>query len=169
MTILINSDRRVVVQLESGAPEGALPMRLPYDASNIVGVVPIDQGPSAGAWRPLIESAPRFASVRDAVVEAAANVSVIVASPERAADAILEAIAADMPLIVAACGDLPGEKRDLIQRRLEGSRSTIIVESPARIGHAMKTALAARDDVAERAVDFTSVMRLVEKECYASL
>ena len=169
MTILINSGRRVVVQLESGVAEGAFPTRLPYDASNIVGVVPIGQGPSAGTWRPLIESVPRFASVRDAVVEAAANVSIIVASPERAADAILEAISADVPLVVAACGYLPGEKRDLIQRRLEGNRSTIIVEPPARIGQAMKTALTAQDDVAERVVDFASVMRLVEEECYASL
>ncbi len=69
---------------------------------------------------------PVFDSVHDAMARTGANASVIYVPPPFAADSILEAIDAGMPLIVCITEGIPVLDMMKVKRALEGSRSRLI-------------------------------------------
>src|SRR6185436_9026929 len=94
MSVLVDKNTRLLVQGISGKT-GAFHTRgaKEYGTNVVAGVVPGKGGSE-------FEGTPVFDTVADAVKQTGANASVIYVPPPFAADAILEAIAAELPLVV---------------------------------------------------------------------
>ena len=101
MTVLVNSETRVLVQGITGS-QGQLHTRACRDyGTNIVsGVTPGKGGQD-------FEGIPIFNTVKQAVDSTEANASMIFVPPPFAADAIIEAAAVNIPLIVAITEGVP--------------------------------------------------------------
>src|SRR5690606_34238743 len=69
---------------------------------------------------------PVFNSVHEAVAKTGANATVIYVPPPFAADSILEAIDAEIPLIVAITEGIPVLDMMKVKRALQGSQSRLI-------------------------------------------
>src|SRR5258708_26388936 len=69
---------------------------------------------------------PVFDTVADAVAKTGANASVIYVPPPFAADAILEAIDAEMPLVVCITEGIPVLDMIMVKRALAGSKTRLI-------------------------------------------
>jgi len=107
MAILIDEGTRVLVQGITGR-EGAFhtSQMLAYGTQVVAGVTP-------GKGGERVEGVPVFETVRDAVRETGANASIIFVPARFAPDAILEAHAADLPVIVAITDGIP--MHDMLQ------------------------------------------------------
>ena len=107
MAILVNSDTRLLCQGITGSA-GAFHSRqmIAYGTNLVAGVTPGRGGTT------FEEKVPVFNTVRDAVRETGANASVIFVPPPFAADAIMEAVDAGIPLIVCITEGIP--VRDMI-------------------------------------------------------
>src|SRR5208283_897365 len=94
MAILVDKDTRVIVQGLTGR-EGTFHTKASaaYGTQVVGGVTPGKGGTKHEGW-------PIFNTVEDAVKEAGANATVIFVPPPFAADAIMEAVEAEVPLIV---------------------------------------------------------------------
>jgi len=102
MTVLVNSDSKIMVQGITGS-QGSLHAKgcKAYENTKIVaGVTPGKGGTEH-------EGTPVFDSVRAAKEKTGANVSMIFVPPPFAADAILEAIEAEVELVVAITEGIP--------------------------------------------------------------
>ena len=101
MSILIDSNTKLLVQGITGA-QGMLHTRgcMDYGTNVVAGVTPGKGGQD-------FESVQIFNSVIEAVKATAANASMILVPPAFAADAIMEAAAAEIPLIVAITEGVP--------------------------------------------------------------
>ena len=101
MTVLVNSETRVLVQGITGS-QGQLHTRgcRDYGTNIVSGVTPGKGGQD-------FEGVPIFNTVKQAVEAAGANASMIFVPPPFAADAIIEAAAVKIPLIVAITEGVP--------------------------------------------------------------
>ena len=125
MSILINSDSRVVTQGITGKT-GQFHTRMCRDYANgrnafVAGVNPKKAGED-------FEGIPIFANVREAKEKTGVNVSVIYVPPPFAADAIWEAVEADLDLVICITEGIP--VRDMIEvrdRMRKQSRQTLLV------------------------------------------
>jgi len=101
MSILIDNDTRVVVQGITGS-EGSFhtAQMVEYGTSVVAGVTPGKGGQTH-------EGIPVFNTVHDAVEKAGANAAAIFVPPPFAADAIMEAIDAGIPLIITITEGIP--------------------------------------------------------------
>jgi succinyl-CoA synthetase alpha subunit len=101
MSVLVDKTTRLLVQGISGKT-GAFHTRgaKEYGTNVVAGVVPGKGGTE-------FEGTPVFDTVADAVKQTGANASVIYVPPPFAADAILEAIAAEIPLVVCITEGIP--------------------------------------------------------------
>ena len=101
MTVLVNSETRVLVQGITGS-QGQLHTRgcRDYGTNIISGVTPGKGGQD-------FEGVPIFDTVKQAVEATGANASMIFVPPPFAADAIIEAAAVKIPLIVAITEGVP--------------------------------------------------------------
>ena len=101
MAILVNEDTRLLVQGITGR-EGTFHTQqaVAYGTKVVAGVTPGKGGSS-------VDGIPVFNTVREARDRTGANVSVIFVPPAFAADAIMEAADADMPLVVAITEGIP--------------------------------------------------------------
>ena len=101
MSILIDENSRVLVQGITGN-EGAFHTRqmIEYGTRVVAGVTP-------GKGGQIFEGVPVFNTVRDAVRETGANVSVIFVPPRFAADAIMEAVESDIGVIICLSEGIP--------------------------------------------------------------
>ncbi|MGB0185011.1 MAG: succinate--CoA ligase subunit alpha, partial [Opitutales bacterium] len=95
MSILVNKDTRVVVQGITGKT-GTFHTKqcLEYGTKIVAGVTP---GKGGQVWE---DSVPVCNTMAEAVREHGANVSVIYVPPAFAGDSILEAIEAEIPLVI---------------------------------------------------------------------
>ena len=101
MTVLVNSETRVLVQGITGS-QGQLHTRgcKDYGTNIVCGVTPGKGGQD-------FEGVPIFNTVKQAVEATGANASMIFVPPPFAADAIIEAAAVKIPLIVAITEGVP--------------------------------------------------------------
>ncbi len=125
MSILVDASTRLVVQGITGR-EGAFhaTRNKAYGTQVVAGVTPGKGGTKHPD--PELADVPMFDTVLDAKAATGADATAIYVPPPFAADAILEAIDAEMPLIVAITEGIPVLDMVRVKRALEGSKSRLI-------------------------------------------
>jgi len=120
MSILVDSSTRVVVQGITGR-EGSFQTHrcIEYGTKVVAGVTPGRGGETA-------EGAPVFNTVRDAVDATGANCSLIFVPAPGAADAVLEAMDAGIPVIVCITEGVPTLDMVTVKSQLRGSDVRLI-------------------------------------------
>ena len=120
MAILVNENTRVICQGFTGS-QGTFhsEQAIAYGTKMVGGVTP-GKGGSEHLGLPV------FNSVHEAKARTEANASVIYVPPPFAADSILEAIDAEMELIVCITEGIPVLDMMRVKRALEGSKSRLI-------------------------------------------
>ena len=127
MSILVNKDTRVLVQgLTGKTGTFHTEQALAYYGTKMVGGTHPKKG--GETWTSGIDGTtlPIFASVAEGKARTNANASVIYVPPAGAAHAILEAIDAEIPLIVAITEGVPVLDMVKVKSRLDGSKSRLI-------------------------------------------
>jgi succinyl-CoA synthetase alpha subunit len=120
MSILVDQNTRLIVQGLTGR-EGTFHAKAcaEYGTKVVGGVTPGKGGTTHEGW-------PVFNTVSAAVEQAGANATVIFVPPPFAADAIMEAADAGIPLIVCITEGIPARDMVTAWRYLEGKKSRLI-------------------------------------------
>ncbi|HZH34372.1 MAG TPA: succinate--CoA ligase subunit alpha [Pyrinomonadaceae bacterium] len=120
MSVLVDKNTRLVVQGITGK-EGTFHTKQMIEYGTVVvgGVTPGKGGTTH-------ENVPVFNTVEDAVREAGANASVIYVPPPFAADAIMEAADAGIPLVVCITEGIPAADMVKVRRFLENKQTRLI-------------------------------------------
>lgn len=120
MSILIDKDTRLLVQGITGG-EGSFHARrcLEYGTKVVGGVTP-------GKGGSQVEGMPVFNTVERAVAETGANASIIFVPAAFAADAILEAAEASLPLAICITEGIPTSDMIAVKRYLQGKATRLI-------------------------------------------
>lgn len=120
MSILVNKDSRILVQGFTGT-EGTFhaSQMIEYGTTVVGGVTP-NKGGTSHLDRPV------FNTVEEAVKATKANVSIIFVPPAFAADAIMEAAASEVALIVCITEGIPVQDMVRVKNYLSGSKSRLI-------------------------------------------
>jgi succinyl-CoA synthetase alpha subunit len=127
MSILVNKDTRVLVQgLTGKTGTFHTEQALAYYGTKMVGGTHPKKG--GETWSSGVDGTdlPIFASVAEGKEKTRANASVIYVPPAGAADAIIESIDAEIPLIVAITEGVPVLDMVRVKARLEKSKSRLI-------------------------------------------
>ncbi|GBD07116.1 Succinate--CoA ligase [ADP-forming] subunit alpha [bacterium HR21] len=129
MSILVNRHTRVLVQGITGT-EGTFhtAQMLQYGTQVVGGVTPGKGGTLyTGKGSDIFpQPVPVFDTVREAVQATGANATVIFVPAPFALDALLEAIEAEIPLIVCITEGIPTRDMVIVSEALRGSRSRLI-------------------------------------------
>jgi succinyl-CoA synthetase alpha subunit len=120
MSILIGKDTKVICQGITGA-QGTFhsEQAIAYGTKMVGGVTPGKGGQTHIGL-------PVFDTVHEAVAQTGADASVIYVPPPFAADSILEAIDAEVPLIICITEGIPVADMIKVKRALSGSKSRLI-------------------------------------------
>jgi succinyl-CoA synthetase alpha subunit len=120
MSVLVGRDTKVICQGFTGA-QGTFhsEQAIAYGTKMVGGVTP-----GKGGSKHL--DLPVFDTVRDAMAATGANASAIYVPPPFAADAILEAIDAEMPLVICITEGIPVLDMVEVKRVLRGSKTRLI-------------------------------------------
>jgi len=120
MSILINKDTKVITQGITGAT-GLFHTRqaVEYGTKMVGGVTPGKGGTE-------VDGIPIFNTVREAVEATGANVSVIYVPPAFAADSIMEAVDADLDLVICITEGIPVLDMVKVKRFMEGKKTRLI-------------------------------------------
>jgi succinyl-CoA synthetase alpha subunit len=120
MSILVNANTKVICQGITGA-QGTFhsEQAIAYGTKMVGGVTP-GKGGSTHIGLPV------FDTVKEAMARTAADASVVYVPPAFAADSILEAIDAGVPLIVCITEGIPVLDMVKVKRALTGSKSRLI-------------------------------------------
>lgn len=126
MSVLVDKSTRVLVQGITGS-EGTFhaSQMLEYGTNVVAGVTP---GKGGTEYHPaeFIRPVPTFNTVRDAVAATGANASVIFVPAAFAADAIMEAADAEIPLVICITEGIPVKDMVMVKEYLKG-RSTRLI------------------------------------------
>lgn len=120
MSILVGNDSRIIVQGFTGNEGTFHAERCINYGTNIVGGVTPGKGGSAHLNKPV------FNSVREAVKETGANITLIFVPPAFAADAILEAADAELDLAICITEGIPVLDMVKVAAVLDKSRTRLI-------------------------------------------
>jgi succinyl-CoA synthetase alpha subunit len=121
MSILVNKETRLVCQgITGSAGSFHSKQMLAYGTQLVAGVTPGKGGTK------FEDKVPVFDTLAEAVKTTRANASVIFVPPPFAADAILEAVDAQLPLIVCITEGIPINDMVKVKRAMEGSSSRLI-------------------------------------------
>lgn len=120
MAILVNKDTKVICQGITGA-QGTFhtEQAIAYGTKMVGGVTP-GKGGSTHIGLPV------FDTVREAVEKTGANASVIYVPPPFAADAIMEAVDAELDLVVCITEGIPVADMVKVKRFMEGKKTRLI-------------------------------------------
>ncbi len=120
MSIFINQDTKVIVQGITGAT-GLFHTKqaIEYGTKIVGGVTPGKGGTE-------IEGIPVFNTVDEAVKATGANASVVYVPPAFAADAILEAVDAELDLVITITEHIPVVDMIKVKRQMEGKKTRLI-------------------------------------------
>ena len=120
MAVLVNKNTRLICQGFTGSQGTFHSEQAIAYGTNMVGGVTPGKGGTEHLGLPV------FASVHDAVAKTDANATVIYVPPPFAADSILEAIDAEIPLIVCITEGIPVLDMMRVKRALLNSKSRLI-------------------------------------------
>src|SRR5438552_12093081 len=121
MSILVNRDTRVLCQgITGSAGSFHSKQMLAYGTNLVAGVTPGKGG------QKFEDRVPVFDTVSQAVRETRANASVIFVPPPFAADSILEAVDAGLPLVVCITEGIPIADMVKVKRAMDGSATRLI-------------------------------------------
>src|SRR5688500_11671539 len=120
MTILVNSETRVITQGKTGETGTFHTEQAIAYGTKMVGGVTRGKGRQAHLGLPV------FDTVAEACEQTKADASVIYVPPPFAADSILEAVDAEVPLIVCITEGIPVLDMVRVKRALSGSKSRLI-------------------------------------------
>jgi len=121
MSVLVNKDTRLLVQGITGkAGSFHAQQCLEYGTNVVAGVTPGRGG------QKFLDKVPIFNTVREAVEKTGANASMVFVPPPFAADSILEAIAAGLPLVVCITEGIPVRDMLPVKQALLRSKTRLI-------------------------------------------
>ncbi|MEZ5306735.1 MAG: succinate--CoA ligase subunit alpha [Pyrinomonadaceae bacterium] len=121
MSILVNKDTRLIVQGITGKEGTFHTLQMVEYGTNVVG------GVTPGKGGTTHEGIPVFNSVEEAMRETGANASVVYVPPPFAADAIMEAADAGLPLVVAITEGVPAADMVLANDFLKEKPNTRLI------------------------------------------
>ncbi|MGA0983755.1 MAG: succinate--CoA ligase subunit alpha [Burkholderiaceae bacterium] len=127
MSILINKDTKVITQGITGKT-GQFHTRMCRDYANgkncfVAGVNPKRAGED-------FEGIPIYASVKEAKAQTGATVSVIYVPPAGAADAIWEAVQADLDLVICITEGIPVRDMMMVRNQMKEANSKTLLLGP---------------------------------------
>ncbi len=120
MGIFVNKDTKVIVQGATGKVAMFHTKHMLEYGTNIVG------GVTPGKGGQVVNDVPIFNTVEDAVKATGANASVIFVPAKFAADSILEAIDAELDIVVCVTEHIPVLDMVMVRRALEGKKTRLI-------------------------------------------
>jgi succinyl-CoA synthetase alpha subunit len=120
MSVLVDKNTRLIVQGLTGK-EGTFHAKAcqEYGTKVVGGVTPGKGGTTHEGW-------PIFNTVAEAVKQTGANASVIFVPPPFSADAIMEAVDAELPLVVCITEGVPTRDMVSVWRYMEGKKTRLI-------------------------------------------
>jgi succinyl-CoA synthetase alpha subunit len=120
LSIFVNKDTKVIVQGITGS-NGLFHTKqmIEYGTQIVAGVTPGKGGTE-------VEGVPVFNTVAEAVEKTGANASVIYVPPAFAADAIMEAVDAELDLVVCITEGIPVLDMVKVKRYMEGKKTRLI-------------------------------------------
>ncbi|MCU7931520.1 MAG: succinate--CoA ligase subunit alpha [Candidatus Thiodiazotropha sp. (ex Codakia rugifera)] len=127
MSILVDKDSRVIFQGFTGQHASFHAQDAIHIGTQVVGGVTPGKGGQTHIDRPV------FDTVKDAVVQTGANVSVVFVPPPFSADAIMEAIEAGIKVIVVITDGVPVQDMVRVKRYLIGHDAIIIGPNTAGV------------------------------------
>jgi succinyl-CoA synthetase alpha subunit len=120
MSILVNKDSRVIVQGYTGKEGSFHASQMIEYGTNVVGGVTPNKGGLIHMERPV------FNTVKDAVAETQANVSVIFVPPAFAADAVMEAADAGIEVVICITEGIPVKDMIYVKEYIDDRNVTLI-------------------------------------------
>lgn len=120
MSILVDKNTRLLVQGITGSQGRFHTEQMLAYGTNIVG------GVTPGKGGQTLLGVPVFDTVREAVQATGANASILYVPPKFAADSILEAIDAEIPLVVCITEGIPVLDMARVKHYLAGSKTRLI-------------------------------------------
>lgn len=120
MSVLVNKNTKVVTQgITGNTGQFHTKMGLEYGTQMVAGVTP-------GKGGEAFEGVPIFNTVKEAKQETGCDTSVIYVPPPFAADAILEAVDAELDLVVCITEGIPVNDMVKVKRALQDSKTRLI-------------------------------------------
>jgi succinyl-CoA synthetase alpha subunit len=119
MSVLVNENTRILVQGFGRAGQFHAEQCMAYGSKVVAGVTPGKGGQEA-------LGVPIFDTVEEAVKATGANASMVFVPPPGAADAILEAFDAELPLVVCITEGIPAADMIVVNDVLKGSSSRLV-------------------------------------------
>lgn len=127
MSILVNKETRILVQGITGREGGFHAGQCQkYSQEFAEGGGAVVAGVTPGKGGQIAEGVPVFNSVAEAMTETGANASLIFVPPPYAADAIVESLDEDVPLVVCITEGIPVRDMVYVHRHRQGKDNVLI-------------------------------------------
>ncbi len=144
MSAFVDEDTRVVVQgITGGEGQFHAEQMIEYGTNVVAGAVPGKGGEE-------VAGVPVYDTVAGAVREEDADASVVFVPPAFAADALYEALGADLDLVVAITEGIPTQDMAGVKRRLGETQVSLIGPNPASSRRARRNSASSRGTSSRR-------------------